>query len=334
MAATSAIEWTDATVNFWWGCTEVGPGCDHCYARTLDRRTGGAHWGVGARRRKIKSAGALIHRLDNGYADWSTMWECRVGNARTFGLPAPTVGPRRRVFIQSMSDLFDLEVELSWFAEAWDLIEDCHRLEIQIVTKRISAVEKRLKAIGRTAWPKHAGLILTVVNQDEADRDISRLLALMERLDIPWIGLSCEPLLGSIELHPAFLALGRRAWVITGYESGPQARARPRSIALSIRDQCKAAGVAYFHKQNGEWIDADEWFGMIEAGPSRLLLDGKPWQPPKPLNFDDAVKLMHFTGCTKCQHNSDGTTMIRVGKAAAGRLLDGAEHNEFPELRP
>lgn len=64
MAEISRIEWTDATVNFWWGCTKVGPGCDHCYAETWDRRTGGAHWGTGVPRRKIASAAATLARLN------------------------------------------------------------------------------------------------------------------------------------------------------------------------------------------------------------------------------------------------------------------------------
>jgi hypothetical protein len=74
-----------------------------------------------------------------------------------------------------------------------------HRIEIQIVTKRISAIEKRLAEIGETEWPKHAGLMITVVNQDEADRDVPRLLALKAKLGIPWVGLSCEPLLGPLD---------------------------------------------------------------------------------------------------------------------------------------
>jgi hypothetical protein len=148
MSAASKIEWTDATVNFWWGCTKVGPGCDHCYAEVWSRRMGGNHWGVGVPRWKIKSAVALIHRLDNGYADWAADYEVAAGNARAFGLPAPTFGPRRRVFIQSMSDLFDLEVSADWFAEAWAKIETCNRIDIQIVTKRLSAVTKRLSEVG------------------------------------------------------------------------------------------------------------------------------------------------------------------------------------------
>ena len=53
MSANTKIEWTDHTFNPWWGCQKVGPGCDHCYAETLDKRTGGQHWGPGAERRLL-----------------------------------------------------------------------------------------------------------------------------------------------------------------------------------------------------------------------------------------------------------------------------------------
>src|ERR1044071_6053984 len=182
MADKSAIEWTDATVNFWWGCTKVGPGCDHCYAETWAKRTGHSVWGLDVPRRQIKSAVALLDRLNNGSVKFANDHD----------------GRRRRVFIQSMSDLFDLEVYDEWFAGAWARIEEADCLDIQIVTKRISAVEKRLKAIGRTTWPKHAGLVVTVVNQDEVDRDVPRLVELKARLGIPWVGLSIEPMLGMI----------------------------------------------------------------------------------------------------------------------------------------
>ena len=299
MAAHSAIEWTDATVNFWWGCTEVGPGCQHCYARVWDARTGGAHWGVGVPRRKIKGAAALLHRLDNRYSEWAADACCRRENAKAFGLPVPNVGDRRRVFIQSMSDLFDLEVPLVWFAEGWQLIEACDRLAIQIVTKRVSAVEKRLTAIGRTTWPQHAGLIITVVNQDEADRDIPRLLALKARLGIPWVGLSIEPMLGAIVLRPEWLA--EIDWVIVGGESGPHARPMHPDWARSLRDQCAAAGVPFFFKQWGEWLP----IAFVGDGPRLQMKD-------------------HHTF-------PDGTIVRRVGKRTAGRLLDGREHNDMPK---
>lgn len=238
MGEISNIGWTDATVNFWWGCTKVGPGCDGCYAEAWDNRFGGTHWGQGVPRRKIKSAVALIHKLDNGYAWWGADYAA--------GFLDKHCGHRRRVFIQSMSDLFDLEVELEWFAEAWRRIEVCNRIDIQIVTKRVSAVAKRLAAIGESKWPQHAGLIITVVNQEEADRDIQRLVRLKERFGIPWIGLSIEPMLGRIDLTPWIADLD---WVIVGGESGVNARPINPDWARSIRDQCAAAGVPFFMKQ-------------------------------------------------------------------------------------
>jgi protein gp37 len=224
MAETSKIEWTDATVNFWWGCTKVGPGCDHCYAESFDKRVGGSHWGVGSPRRKIASAPTLISKLN------------RAGG--------------KRVFIQSMSDLFDMEVELGWFAEAWDHIERSDGLSIQIVTKRISVVEKRLAAIRRdTNWPKHAGLLITVVNQQEADRDIPRLIALKAKLGVPWIGLSVEPMLGRITLRKGWLE--HIDWVICGGESGSGARTLHEEWAWDLSAQCVGASIAFFMKQMG-----------------------------------------------------------------------------------
>lgn len=337
MAEKSAIEWTDATVNFWWGCTKVGPGCDFCYAETLDRfRGGGAHWGVGVPRRKIAGAAKLIHRLDNDYADFAADWHVADGNARAFGLQRPRPGSTRRVFIQSMSDLFDLEVPLEWFAEAWGLIKICRRIEIQIVTKRISVVEKRLAEIGEATWPKHAGLIITVVNQDEADRDVPRLLNLKVKLGIPWVGLSCEPLLGPVDLtrlcllprKPGSVRAGihlnalagkycesgvsykgdwdvskpapnlppvKLDWVIGGFESGAAARQGDIDHARLLRDHCAAANVPFLWKQNGEWLPAE------------------------------------LATMTR-NHSTLSSGMVRVGKKAAGRLLDGVEHNEFPRV--
>jgi protein gp37 len=263
MADRTAIEWTDATVNFWWGCTKVGPGCDHCYAESWSKRTGHAVWGPGAARRKIKGAVKLLHRLDNDYSWWAA--DMVIGSGQRFR--------PRNVFIQSMADFFDNEVPIEWFTEAWKTICACDRVAIQIVTKRISMVEKRLAAVGATQWPQHAGLMITVVNQAEADRDIPRLLALKAKLGIPWVGLSMEPLLEPVDLFDlkpndfvTIDALGGRSisrdgdydddlprldWVIVGGESGPGARvwAGFTDAARSLRDQCKANGTAFFMKQ-------------------------------------------------------------------------------------
>lgn len=235
MSATTGIEWTDATINFWWGCTKVGPGCDHCYAETISKRFGGDHWGTDAPRRKIKSAVKLMHRLDNDYSWWAA--DAHIAHIHP--------NPRRRVFVQSMSDLFDAAVEPAWFDEAWHTIEVCDRIDVQIVAKRLPNVAKLL---AQKSWPKHAGLVATVVNQAEHDRDVPRLQALKRNLGIPWVGLSMEPLLGSVQVD-----LDGIDWIITGGESGPKARGSTGEVETwmrSIRDQCAAAGVAFFGKQN------------------------------------------------------------------------------------
>lgn len=266
MSETSNIQWTDATVNFWWGCTKVGAPCDNCYAETWDKRTGGAHWGLGAPRKKIASAPALIAKLN-----------------RKSDPKRPT-----RVFIQSMSDLFDLEVELAWFAEAWEHIEASNRLEIQIVTKRASIIKRRLRESGKTKWPRHAGLMVSVGDQGDADREVPRLLALKSELGIPWVGVSAEPLLGPIDFRSLAIAgekwdkltldalTGARSWiaggsykpgyeagpslparlpgldlVIVGGESGPRARPCVIGHVRAIVRQCQAAFVPVFVKQLG-----------------------------------------------------------------------------------
>lgn len=235
MADRTKIEWTDATVNFWWGCTKVGPGCDNCYAEAWSKRTGGNHWGVGVPRRKIASARATMLRLQNQYPQWAQMQGCGM---------VPNI--RRRVFVQSMSDLFDTEVPVEWFKEAWSTIHQCDSLDIQIVTKRLPNVGK---AIGFTeSWPRHAGLIATVVNQQEADRDCPRLFALKRHFSIPWVGLSMEPLLGEVDLSDW---IDRLDWVIVGGESGRNARDNGFvDNARSIMAQCAFAQVPFFGKQN------------------------------------------------------------------------------------
>jgi protein gp37 len=310
MSAVTGIEWTDATVNFWWGCTKVGPGCDHCYAETWSERFGGGIWGVGAPRRKIKSAVKLIHRLDNDYAWWSA--DYHIGQIHAT--------PRRRVFIQSMSDLFDTEVPIEWFDEAWGRIEVCDRIEIQIVTKRVTVVEKRLAAIGRTAWPKHAGLMISVVDQTEADRDIPRLLALKKRLGIPWVGLSIEPLLGSIVLRDEWLAL--LDWVIVGGESGKGARPMHPNWARSLRDQCAASGTPFFFKQWGEWGPD---IGGFDGVGGRIMEGAGPCAA-----FRGDAWTFAADGYAMALEPGDGDWLYRLGKKANGRLLDGVEYNGLP----
>ncbi len=342
MAETTKIEWTDATVNFWWGCTKVGPGCDHCYAEAWAQRFDEGLWGQGVPRRKVKSAMPTLAKLQAS----ADRFHARHGR-------------RQRVFLQSMSDLFDKEVPDAWFAEAWTGIALASRLEVQIVTKRVSFVEKRLAGLPEAArtWPQHAGLIISVVNQEEAERDIPRLLDLKARLGIPWVGLSMEPLLGPVDFSglmfvdkecpnwemegstpPTDPETGAQEccthcdwtgiisesgldWVIVGGESGLNARPMHPDWARSLRDQCAAAGVPFLFKKWGEWelaLDREK--------------DDPDWRADYSNKYVDHGKSKWLNLAGGCGfHGERFVVMRQVGKKAAGRLLDGIEHNGFPQ---
>jgi protein gp37 len=295
MAESSAIEWTDATVNFWWGCTKVGPGCDNCYAEDLNRFRGTGEWGPGTPRLWIKGSTALISRLHRQHDKFFAAH-----------------GRHRRVFIQSMSDLFDNEVAWPWRVIAFDDIETADLLEIQIVTKRISNVERMVPNAWREGrWPRHVGLMVTVCTQAEADRDIPRLLDLKRRLGIPWVGLSMEPLLERVDLPPEWLA--ELDWIITGGESGDHARPMHPDWARQLRDQCTEAGVPFLFKQWGKWgLRSDRKVPYCV-----VLSDGRM------LTGEDVLD----------EPNDEGAFLMWAhGKKAAGRLLDGRTHDAWPEV--
>lgn len=295
MAETS-IEWTDFTVNFWWGCTKVGPGCDHCYAETWDKRTGGDHWGPHADRRQIRGAAAALAKIN-----------------RTAPAYHAAHGRWPRVFMHSMSDVFDNAVPDEWRIDALVHAEKATHTRIHMVTKRVGNVEAMTMTVW-PRWPQHIGLMITVCNQAEADRDIPKLLDLKARLGIPWVGLSIEPMLGPIDLRgPVTGTAGVDAltgwrggmygewgpkidWVICGGKSGPHARPMHPDWARSLRDQCVAAGVRFLFKQWGE-------FAADQVGPEDLRSASLP---PGHVNF------------------------LKVGKKAAGRLLDGHTWDEVP----
>ncbi|WP_339765803.1 DUF5131 family protein [uncultured Hoeflea sp.] len=238
MAAKTGIPWTDSTHNPWWGCSKVGPACDHCYAEGVDRRTGENHWGVGVPRRRISEAAR------NEPYRWQR-------NADKF---LAEHGRDRRVFTLSMGDLFDNEVDPQWRADHMGVMEATERLKWQICTKRISNLPKMIFPSWEVRWPQHIGVLITVVTQAEADRDVPRLLDYKERFGIPWVGISYEPAQETINwqpwLRPRFVGTGLD-WIIFGGKSGPRWNDRPFDIewGRKTRDQCAATGVAFFMKQ-------------------------------------------------------------------------------------
>lgn len=261
MAETTNISWTDSTFNPWIGCTKVstaatgGGGCDNCYAEALmDHRMHRVQWGPkGERSRTSKSNWAQPLR-------WERAHEAFFAEH----------GRRRRVFCASLADVFDNAVPVEWRRDLFNLILSTPNLDWLLLTKRIGNAArmieevlpdnmKALPADHALAWPwPHVWLGASIVNQEEVDRDIPKLLAVPARVRF----LSCEPLLGPINFEGLFAnpgqsndgtnALEALDWVIVGGESGANARPMFPHWAASLRDQCEAAGVPFFFKQWGD----------------------------------------------------------------------------------
>jgi len=227
MAETTGISWTDSTINFWIGCTKVGPGCQNCYAEAMNHRFGGGNWGAGAPRKRTAQA------TRNNLLKWQR--------------EADKTGVRRKVFINSMSDFWDNEVPIEWREEDAVVMAACDGLDLQLVTKRIGNVPKLLPRAWSSHWPAHVWQMITVCNHDEYLRDTPKLAPVID-MGCKVTGLSAEPLLGPIRVG-AYADMLK--WVIVGGESGSFARRYNIEWAMDIADNCSQYGIAFFHKQLG-----------------------------------------------------------------------------------
>lgn len=305
MAENSKIEWTDATFNPWIGCTKVSPACDFCYAevstpaRTL-RASGQETWGANAPRKRTSDA------------NWREPLK--------WNRKAAAEGRRMRVFCASLADVFDNQVPDEWRADLFVLIRATPNLDWLLLTKRPQNIAKMLPPDWGAGYP-NVWLGTTVENQTEADRRIPHLLNVPARVRF----LSCEPLLGPVDLTAHFLNpqgfTDTPRWVIAGGESGPGARPTHPDWARSLRDQCAAAGVPFHFKQWGEYrpyVCPGEFGGITEVIKPAVIYDGR------------SRRAGGFAA-----RSADGSVNYfeKVGKARAGRLLDGIEHNGIPEAR-
>lgn len=330
MTQQTKIEWTDFTVNVAEGCQKVGPGCDNCYAEARDVRfTGGSHWGPGAPRRYVKAGIPKLRKINRG----SKKFQAEHGR-------------KPRVFFSSLSDVFDKAWLPEWRTELFSEIELATGIHAQLLTKRVGNVFQMVPpAWVNGGWPSHVGLMITVVNQAEADRDIPKLLDLKAKHGIPWVGLSVEPMLGQIDLTCLSGGKGywecnaltgevtdmcrpcspveKVDWVICGGESGQNARPMHPQWARDLRDQCEAVGTAFFFKQWGEWVP---WEPMSESLWSSQNLRTEDRHVLFPSDFD--MSSNWDDGMALIEHGH--AAFQRVGKKSAGRLLDGVEHKGVP----
>jgi protein gp37 len=317
---TTTIEWArgdDGAAGLTWnpvtGCDRVSPGCDRCYAASMARR--------------LKAMKSPRYQRDG---DPRTSGP---GFAVTLHSDVLTVPLRwrkpRRVFVNSMSDLFHKDVPDAYLAEVFAVMAVTGQHTYQILTKRPARARALLSSPGfqqqvrdrQTAgvWPRHGGtdvwplpnvwLGVSAESQQWADTRLPKLLDTPAAIRF----VSCEPLLEAVDLTPyvrsvtglPWHASGQALdWVIAGGESGPGARPIDPQWIRDLRDQSTAGGTAFFFKQWGEWAPAGYGIGYFRD-PERLI-------------------------GARLDESGHRQIIRRVGKKAAGRVLDDCTWDQFP----
>jgi len=276
MAKNSHIEWTHHTFNPWWGCKKVSPACDNCYAELWAKRMGHQLWGLDASRRFF------------GDAHWREPLK--------WNQDARLNGRRERVFCASMADVFERRRDLNGErARLWELIDNTPNLDWLLLTKRPQNVERIAPWGGQ--WPANVWLGTSVENQTLAEKRLPFLLRIPAAVRF----LSCEPLLGSLNLRAWFKRKGFYPidWIIAGGESGGHSRPMHPDWAISLLRQCLSHNIPFHFKQWGQWVPAQ----LIEA----------------PLN-PRAIEI----------RDERPVDMVRLSKKLAGRILEGTTWNEVP----
>lgn len=241
MAEGTSISWTDNTFNPWWGCTKVSPGCDHCYAETVDAKfSSDPHWGKGVPRKVF------------GDAHWNEPLKWQRAAAKA--------GRVEKVFCASMADVMDDEAPAGEWMRLISLINDTPNLLWQLLTKRPQRYIHRLPVAGFA----YDNVILgsTTENQEFYDVRINPLQEaasylygrnLDRRLSYPLeperrivqTFVSYEPALGPITMHDRLAP----SWLIFGGETGKERRSMEVAWAENIKSECELRGVAFFMKQ-------------------------------------------------------------------------------------
>ncbi|MFG1238042.1 DUF5131 family protein [Xanthobacter autotrophicus DSM 597] len=312
MGEITAISWCDHTWNPWIGCTKVSPACDGCYAEALmDKRYGRVQWGAPGR-----GTGTRVRTS-------ASLWNDPLRWNRT----AEAAGTRPFVFCASLADIFDNAVSTDWRRDAFDVMRRTPRLVYLLLSKRPQNMVKLGEEAG--GLPPNCALGTTVEDQERANRNVPALVAAAEILKPALTFLSCEPLLGPVNLYPW---IGDLDWVITGGETdqgGHQARPSHPQWFRDIRDLCATAGCYFHHKQNGEWSPVE----IVEEEDGRL-------GPAYPMAGFSAASAHRDQECRFWQEgewvhwpfveSAPAVGARKIGKAASGRLLDGALHDARP----
>lgn len=376
MAENTKIEWATHTFNPWVGCTKISPACDHCYAEGWAKRSGMVTWGVGAERRRTSVANWRMPEKWNRQAEIQfSAWErFQADNGLSddemiekHGFITPQ---RPRVFCSSLADVFDNAVPTEWRIDLMNLILRTPYLDWLLLTKRIGNAEKMLDEAlstatgGMFAWRSGGGhlrfknvwLGATISSQEEADRDIPKLLATPAAKRF----LSMEPLLDAVDL--------------TMIDDGTAYRDVPREEWGCVDDDDSPPGLWWnvltgertiMHGgANGDWSRTDasvdwvivggesgaharpmhpDWVAALRdqcqsAGVAFMFKQWGEWAPAEAIS-DEVNRKLAEVWIRKDGSVIDGgevdffggdAVLYRAGKKDAGRLLDGRTWDGVP----
>jgi protein gp37 len=311
------IEWTNETWNPTTGCDKVSQGCKNCYAETVAKR----FW------------------VERKFTDVQ-MHEERLTIPMKWKQP-------KMIFVDSMSDLFHEAISFEFINHVFTVMSDVDQHIYQVLTKRpkrmLEFFEWKSK-LHNFKWQPSNNVWLGVSceNQETADERIPLLLQVPAAVRF----LSCEPLLGKIDLQQVKVKFLNAEfiidvlegttfskgdtqeihWVIAGGESGHDARPMHPDWVRSLRDQCNATDVPFFFKQWGEWANGSHLNAVLNGKQNVVLNNGTTY------NYTPAehnANSHHYSAQQWAALNA--VHMSKVGKSKSGSLLDGVEHKEFPK---
>ena len=249
--ALSDIEWTEATWNPVAGCTMVSPGCTNCYAQRMAAR--------------LQAMGMQKYAGTTRKSGRRHVWTGRV-NVNQAAISAPLTWKRPlRIFVNSMSDLFQEAIGVDIVERVWEVMAEAHWHTFQILTKRPDLMLDVLLGQRLPVLP-NVWLGTSVESAEFVER-----IHVLRQVPAQIRFVSFEPLLGPIR-DPDLTGIH---WAIVGGESGPRARTMQASWAEALRDSCLRQDVAFFFKQ---------WGGPRKKKTGRLLHD-RTWDdyPSRPL---------------------------------------------------
>lgn len=290
------------------GCNKISDGCRECYAEKMAFRIASMEWADD--RRKLN----YCNVIDPDTRQWKG--ETHLVN-EALNKPFHWKQPRA-IFVCSMGDLFHYSVNSYMLRKVMDVIVKNRQHIFILLTKRPQNIDSKMQQVGwGLPFPPNVWLGVTVESQKHLNR-----VNYLNTIEAEVKFISHEPLLSAIDYGKS--PLGEKSfkyhcggigncvsWVIVGGESGHHARPMHPEWVRSIRDQCKAANVPFFFKQWGEWISFQYVYENLEI-----------------------IAKEHPKAVINKQHVfNDGTRMIKLGRKAAGHLLDNKEHLNFPKIQ-